>query len=106
AALPRFDSVSAKNESNDLGHQATWQSATCRVQLGQDARARRDLEQLLHVPAYSGRAREALAQLGVDQRDPSLVALSEGKDAPLADDAPAAGAPRAASGAQPVAEAK
>jgi hypothetical protein len=44
AALPRFDSVSAKNESNDLGHQATWQSATCRVQVGQDARARRDLE--------------------------------------------------------------
>jgi hypothetical protein len=92
AALPRFDSVAAKNEANDLGHQATWQSANCRVQLGQDARARRDLEQLTHVPAYAQRAREALERLSGDGRESSLLSSrrAESKEAPAAAAPPAA----------------
>lgn len=85
AALPRFDSVAAKNEANDLGHQAAWQSATCRVQLGQDARARRDLEQLTRVPTYAGRARDALERLAGDAREPLLSSRrAESKEAPAA----------------------
>ncbi len=64
AALPRFDAVSARNPSNDLGHQATWHSASCRVQLGQVRRATLDLGKLSRVPAYARQATQALAQLG------------------------------------------
>jgi hypothetical protein len=66
AALPRFDSVAAKNGGSDLGHQATWQSATCRTGIDQQARARLDLEKLLQVPAYAARARDALERLGAE----------------------------------------
>jgi hypothetical protein len=86
AALPRFDSVAAKNESNDLGHQATWQSATCRAQVGEDARARRDLENLERVPSYAQRARAALDRLGTEGRDQSLVASRRADDKSAAAD--------------------
>jgi hypothetical protein len=100
AALPRFDSVAAKNEANDLGHQAAWQSATCRVQLGQDARARRDLEQLSRVPAYAQRARQALEQLGGDSRESSLLSSRRSEDGEAAGVAPAA-PPGAVAGTNP-----
>lgn len=61
AALPRFDAVSARNGNNDLGHLATFHSATCRVELGQDRRAVHDLQKLLAVPAYRQRARQVLS---------------------------------------------
>jgi hypothetical protein len=99
AALPRFDSVSAKNEANDLGHQATWQSATCRVQLGQEARARRDLEQLQRVPAYAQRARDALERLAGEGRESSLLS-SRRVDNKESLEPPAAAAPQAAPGAK------
>jgi hypothetical protein len=104
AALPRFDSVAAKNEANDLGHQAAWQSANCRMQLGQDARARRDLEQLARVPAYAERARLALERLANEGRESSLLSSrrAESKEG-AADEAaapPAAAAPQAAADAK------
>lgn len=61
AALPRFDAVSARNGNNDLGHLATFHSATCRVELGQDRRAMLDLQKLMDVPAYRQRAKQVLA---------------------------------------------
>lgn len=63
AALPRFDSVSARFPGSSLGNKATWRSATCRSKLGQTRRAILDLEKLMKVPQYRLDAERALIQL-------------------------------------------
>jgi hypothetical protein len=69
AAIPRFDSVSARNPNSDLGHLATWHSATCRAGLGQERRATLDLQKLAAVPAYAQRAKTALGKLAAGNAD-------------------------------------
>lgn len=101
ASLPRFDSVAAKNNGNDLGHQATWQSASCRVEVGQDARARLDLENLLRVPAYAERAKTALEQLGRDGKESSSLVASRRSETD-AEQAASGGAEAKAGGSSPV----
>jgi len=63
AALPRFDSVSARFPGSSLGNRATWRSATCRSKLGQTRRAMLDLEKLMKVPQYRADAERALIQM-------------------------------------------
>jgi hypothetical protein len=63
AALPRFDSVSARFPGSALGNKATWRSATCRSKLGQTRRAMLDLEKLMKVPQYRAEAERALIQI-------------------------------------------
>ncbi len=59
-ALPRFDSVSAHQANNELGHQAKWYSATCRLRTGEIKRALLDLQGLSSVPSYRARAQQTL----------------------------------------------
>lgn len=63
AALPRFDSVSARFPGSSLGNKATWRSATCRSKLGHNRRAILDFEKLMKVPQYRVDAERALIQL-------------------------------------------
>lgn len=63
AALPRFDSVSARFPGVSLGNKATWRSATCRSKLGQTRRAILDFEKLMKVPQYRADAERALLHL-------------------------------------------
>ncbi len=63
AALPRFDSVSARFPGSPLGNKATWRSATCRAKLGQSRRAMLDFEKLMKVPQYRVDAERSLIQL-------------------------------------------
>ncbi|HEX2731805.1 MAG TPA: hypothetical protein VHM70_09375 [Polyangiaceae bacterium] len=106
AAVPRFDSVSAKYPSSDLGHQATWHSAVCRTQLGHDRRALLDFQRLLKVPAYAARARKALGLVGTEsaQNVTDEQGLSSAELAPVSSEQAAANGqspPAASSGSTP-----
>ncbi len=70
AALPRFDSVSARYPGSALGNKATWRSATCRSKLGQTRRAMLDLEKLMKVPQYRVEAERALTQIALKPEKP------------------------------------
>jgi hypothetical protein len=91
AALPRFDSVAARNPDTDLGHTATWRSATCRAQLGQERRATLDLQKLLAVPAYSARAKVALGQLALGAGEAVAVAEKRAAEEEVVLEPPLAG---------------
>src|SRR5690606_31189183 len=58
--LPHFDSVSPHHANNELGHQAKWYSATCRLRTGEIKRALLDLQGLSSVPSYRARAQQTL----------------------------------------------
>jgi hypothetical protein len=98
AALPRFDSVSAKYGNNHLGHMATWHSASCRSKLGRVRRASLDFQKLLRVPAYSARAKAALSRVGSEIGDFSPAPSATVTAAPP----PTTTAPPSASGQVPV----
>lgn len=80
AALPRFDSVSARFPGGSLGNKATWRSATCRSKLGQSRRAILDFEKLMKVPQYRADAERALLHLAQQPVSPNK---EEPADLPL-----------------------
>lgn len=62
-AAPKFEEVGARYPGTSAATEATWRAAECRRLLGDVARARQGYTLLLEVPAYSERARAALAKL-------------------------------------------
>jgi hypothetical protein len=63
AALPRFDAIAQKSGGTWLGNEATLESASCQIALGQLDPARDKLAKLTNVPSHAARAQQALNDL-------------------------------------------
>lgn len=63
AALPRFDAIAQRAGGSWLGNEATLESASCQVALGQLDAARDKLAKLTGVPSHAARAQQALNEL-------------------------------------------